>query len=268
MKKLSVLLVALAAALALASPAGAITRGGTLDGQAHPYVGVMVAKGADGAPLWRCSGTLVSPTVYVTAGHCTETPAVTAEVWFETTLEPDRAAFGWPDQGATSVTGTTYTHPLYETDAFYRYDLGVVVLDIPVVLDRYASLPEVGVVDTLAPGRGTTVTAVGYGLQASSANPVKPEKTVSAITRYRANLFVVNSKGVGGVNRLPDGNSLFLSGDAKNGGTCFGDSGGPSLLGDTLVAVTSFGSNENCGGVGGVFRIDRQLELDWISSFL
>ena len=39
----------------------------------------MVAKDADGNPLWRCSGTLLSPTVYLTAGHCTEAPAASAE---------------------------------------------------------------------------------------------------------------------------------------------------------------------------------------------
>jgi hypothetical protein len=268
-KTLITLLVALGLAVAVASPANAITRGGTLDGDDHPYVGIMVAKGADGEPLWRCSGTLISPTVYVTAGHCTESPAVGAEIWFESTLEPDRAAFGYPDEGATSVSGTTYTHPLYETDAFYLYDLGVVVLDEPVVLDSYASLPEAGYVDSLGTGRkDAVVTAVGYGLQAASSNPVKPEKTVSELTRYQADLFIVDKTGVAGIGALPDSNSLALSGDAKHGGTCFGDSGGPSLVGDTLVAVTSFGLNGNCAGIGGVFRIDRDVELAWISSFL
>ena len=61
---------------------------------------------------------------------------------------------------------------------------------------------------------------------------------------------------------------MILSGDAKHGGTCFGDSGGPALLGDTILGVTSFGLNGNCAGIGGVFRIDRDVELGWISSFL
>ena len=62
---------------------------------------------------------------------------------------------------------------------------------------------------------------------------------------------------------------MMLSGDAKHGGTCFGDSGGPILLGDsdTIGGVTSFGLNGNCAGVGGAFRIDRQVELDWINGF-
>jgi hypothetical protein len=269
-------LFAVAAALLLgataaAAPAAAVTRGGTLDGQDHPYVGLMVSSvEVDGelVPQSRCSGSLISPTVYVTAGHCTF-GADSVEIWFETDLEPDPAEYGYPFEGATSVTGTPYTHPLYDDNAFYYYDLGVVVLDEPVVLDTYASLPEEGVVDTLGAGRKeAVVTAVGYGLQAASVNPVKPEKTVADLTRYQADLFIVNKEGVAGIGALPDSNSIALSGDAKHGGTCFGDSGGPALVGDTIVAVNSFGLNGNCAGIGGMFRIDRAQELEFIRSFL
>ena len=80
-----------------------------------------------------------------------------------------------------------------------------------------------------------------------------------------------NTKGVAGIGNLPDSNSMLVSGDAKHGGTCFGDSGGPVFLGtdsNVIGAVTSFGLNGNCAGVGGAFRIDRAIELGWISSFL
>jgi secreted trypsin-like serine protease len=62
---------------------------------------------------------------------------------------------------------------------------------------------------------------------------------------------------------------MMLSNNAKTGGTCFGDSGGPNFLGSSNVvaAVTSFGIN-NCTGVGGVFRMDRSWSLDWVNSFL
>ncbi len=133
----------------------------------------------------------------------------------------------------------------------------------------YAELPGAGYVDTLAKGRkNNSVTAVGYGLQAASSNPVKPDKTVAERVRYQADLMIVNTQGVAGIGNLPGSNSMTLSGDAKHGGTCFGDSGGPTLVGDTLVAVTSFGLNGNCAGIGGVFRIDRHVELGWIGSFL
>ena len=87
-------------------------------------------------------------------------------------------------------------------------------------------------------------------------------------TPRQADLMIVNTKGVAGIGSIPGSNSMVLSGDAKHGGTCFGDSGGPILHGDTLVAVTSFGLNGECAGIGGVFRIDRDVELGWISSFL
>ena len=71
MKKTLIALVAVLAAAVVALPASAITDGSP-DGDAHPYVGLMVAQDADGDPLWRCSGTLISPTLFLTAGHCTE----------------------------------------------------------------------------------------------------------------------------------------------------------------------------------------------------
>ena len=80
--KLLVLLVTMALVLSMVMPAVAITDG-ELDGDGHPYVGLMVAQLADGTPLWRCSGTLLSPTLFLTAGHCTESPAAHVEIWFD-----------------------------------------------------------------------------------------------------------------------------------------------------------------------------------------
>jgi secreted trypsin-like serine protease len=61
--------------------------------------------------------------------------------------------------------------------------------------------------------------------------------------------------------------SLLLSNNASTGGTCFGDSGGPNFIGDTnvIAGVTSFGINGNCAGTGGVYRIDRADDLDFIN---
>ena len=123
----------------------------------------MVAFDDDG-PAWRCSGTLVSPTVYVTAGHCTY-GATHVELWFDDDLR-DAAAHGYPFTG--EVSGTPYTHPQYDDAAFYLYDLGVVVLDEPVMLDEYGTLPALDQLDPLKTAKkGVTFTAVGYGLQKS-----------------------------------------------------------------------------------------------------
>jgi hypothetical protein len=260
-KRLWLLLLAIGLTASLATPAAAITRGGVPDGDDHPYVGLMVAGYEDEAgefnPMWRCSGSLISPTVYVTAGHCTY-GADRVQLWFESNLEPDREAFGYPFVGEAS--GTPYTHPDYIDELFYLYDLGVVVLDEPIDLENYAQLPKVDQLDTLGKGRKRAqITAVGYGLQG-----VVPQ-VIAELTRYQATLFVVNSRGFAGVRQAPGSGWFATSGDAKHGGTCFGDSGGPALIGDTIVGVTSFGLNPNCAGVGGAYRIDRQADLDFIN---
>jgi hypothetical protein len=291
MRRLWVLVGVVVLALATMSPVSAITRGGELDGDDHPYVGLMVAADFEGGELvagWRCSGTLISPTIYVTAGHCTE--GLGAEdfvfVWTRSDLEPDPSVWGYPFDflGIDSVTGTAHTHPLYVPGAFFLYDLGVVVLDEPVVLSEYAQLPTAGEIDDYmaAEGKGrkkATITAVGYGLQKAVSNPTAPPGNpdngplpspvdIAEKTRYQADLMIVDTRGVAGIGSIPDSNSIILSGDAKHGGTCFGDSGGPGLIGDTIVAVNSFGLNGNCAGIGGMFRIDRDIELGWINSFL
>ena len=64
--------------------------------------------------------------------------------------------------------------------------------------------------------------------------------------------------------------SLLLSNNASTGGTCFGDSGGPNFSGtsNVVAGVTSFGLNGNCAGTGGVFRMDREDVLAFVTPFL
>lgn len=233
---------------------------GELDGNRHPYVGLMVAKNAAGQPLWRCSGTLISPTHYLTAGHCTEPPAVSAEIWFSADVT-NAAANNYPNKG--DVSGKTYTHPQYDPNAFFRYDLGMVVLDKPMNMPNYGALPKQDVLDDLARRRGlknTTFTAVGYGLQ--RINPVFVE---AARVRMLATPHLVQINVPGFTGDF----SMLLSNNASTGGTCFGDSGGPNFIGNSNVVggVTSFGINGNCAGTGGVYRVDRKDDLDWLATF-
>ena len=245
------------------STAMAITDGEP-DGDGHPYVGLMVAQDGSGVPMWRCSGTLISPTVFLTAGHCTD-GAAHAEIWFDADVQSGVPANGYPLNG--DVGGTPYTHPQYNPNAFFLYDLGVVVLDAPVTMDEYGELPGRNRLDALAKKRGkqdVTFTAVGYGLQKSFPDAAS-WKTQALKIRMVAHPTLVQING-----GIAGDSSLLLSNNANTGGTCFGDSGGPNFIGDSKViaGVTSFGMNGTCAGTGGVYRVDRADDLDWVAGFL
>jgi secreted trypsin-like serine protease len=240
--------------------AGAITDG-ELDGESHPYVGLMVAQDEDGNPLWRCSGTLIAPKVFLTAGHCTEPPAAHVEIWFDSDVESGIPKNGYPFKG--NVGGTPYTHPQYDPGAFYLYDLGVVVLDKKVKMKTYGALPQLDSLDALDRGADTIFTAVGYGLQESFPDAASwQENNVRVRMVAYPHLVQINGGIVGDF-------SLLLSNNANTGGTCFGDSGGPNFVGGTNIvgAVTSFGLNGNCAGSGGVYRVDRADDLEWLATF-
>ena len=250
-------LAALTATVALSGlmlfPAAAVTNG-ELDGNNHPYVGLMVAQDAKGNPLWRCSGTLLSEKLFLTAGHCTEAPAAHVEIWFDADVQAGIPENGYPFDG--DVGGTPYTHPQYNPNAFYLYDLGVVVLDRSVKMKTYGSLPALDSLDVLQPSSHTTFTSVGYGLQ--RINPVFVE--AERVRMFaEPHLIQINGGIVGDY-------SLLLSNNHSTGGTCFGDSGGPNFLGtsNVVAGVTSFGLNGTCGGTGGVYRVDRADDLNWL----
>lgn len=262
-KKTLLVAVAAAAIIAVAiEPIGAVTDG-ELDGNRHPYVGLMVAQAADGTPLWRCSGTLLSPTLFLTAGHCTEAPAAHVEIWFDADVESGIPANGYPFNGDAG--GRPYTHPNYDPRAFFRFDLGVVVLKKPFAVAQYGALPELNVLDKLAKQRGlqnVTFTAVGYGLQQSfpdQASFLEHNKRVRMFAT--PHLLQINTGFTGDF-------SLLLSNNANTGGTCFGDSGGPNFIDDSNVVggVTSYGLNGNCAGTGGVYRVDRADDLNFLYS--
>lgn len=275
------LLLGVVAAIALilgsAAPASAIT-GNFVEDDEHPFVGLVVFYDADGEFTSRCSGSLITPTVFLTAGHCTADNS-TARVYFQqdaganydpaTELDP---ISGYPETCAGDTLGVLCA----TSDELYNYgfddfasfpntfDAGIVILDQPIQLDEYGALAVPGSLDSLATARGTkdvTFTASGYGLTKSS--PV-------AFTSYRerlmasASLTNLSSRNTDGFNLQTNGNG------AGRGGTCSGDSGGPVFYGgyesNTIVAVTSFGLNSWCRGVDFSYRTDRQEVLDWIAS--
>ena len=246
--------------------ASAITDG-SLDGNAHPHVGLLIFD-VDGDPAFRCSGTLLSPTVLLTAGHCTDGTSG-GRVWFEADVQSNQVALGYPFGGPTSVEFCVIaTHPRFNEGSFVLHDVGVVTLCNPVVRSTYGVMPAVNQLDALKTRRGqqdVTFTAVGYGLQKSFPTAASFHDSALKIRMVATpKLNQINVPGFTGDF------SLLLSNNAHTGGTCFGDSGGPNFLGsgNVVAAVTSFGINGNCAGTGGVFRMDRQNVLDFVNSFL
>jgi trypsin len=256
------------------SPAGAVTDG-ELDGDVHPHV-VLLLMEVNGAPAFRCSGTLLSATVLLTAGHCTNnfpgSPYTGMRVFTESDVEAGIGTTNnYPFAGPNSVEAVAWhAHPLYQTAPFFFHDVGVVILQAPgVVLPEYGALPAVAdQFDSFKTRRGqqhVTFTSVGYGLQESFPAPASFLES-NTRTRYVAHPRLIQINVPGSTGDF----SLLLSNNANTGGTCFGDSGGPNFLGDSNVVagITSFGRNGNCAGTGGVFRTDRQNVLDFVDSYL
>lgn len=259
--------------LGIVAGASAITNG-ELDEDGHPHV-VLLLMEVGGEPAFRCSATLLSPTVVLTAGHCTsnypDEPFTGMRVFIESDV--DNGDNNYPYAGNNSVEAASWAaHPLYETAPFFYNDVGVVILEGPgvtvdengVAIEEFGELPEVDELDKYAKQRGKHklwFTAVGYGLQY-----ISPVYESADRVRMFANpkLNAINAPGMTGDF------SLLLSNNHSTGGTCFGDSGGPNFIYDSNVVggVTSFGLNGNCRGTGGVFRMDRQNVLDFVNSYL
>ena len=269
-KTLIALLTAIAVLAIAVSSVGAITDG-ELDGEDHPHV-VLLLMEVGGEPMYRCSGTLLSPTVLLTAGHCAsnypDEPFSGMRVFTESDVENGDNSY--PYAGNNSVEAVSWAaHPDYETeDPFYFHDVGIVVLAEPIELDVYGELPELDQFDGLVLPSGksdkTMFTSVGYGQQAIFTDEAQWELASERI-RMVAHPFLlqINVAGITGDY------SMLLSNNHSSGGTCYGDFGGPNFLGDTniVAGVTSFGMNQNCAGIGGVFRTDLADVLDFIYDY-
>lgn len=273
MRKLLTLIAALAAVLTIAvTPAGAVT-GNFVPDNTHNYVGLVAFYDKDGNFLWRCSGSLLNASTVLTAGHCTDTKsgAVSAIIWasqeggklYNPATGAEDPNTGYPNECINSAAFPCATsHTLIE----YGYignvflhgnnkDVGMVILDHPIALGKYASVAAPGSVDQLPVGTGITYS--GYGVSGE-----KPT-VISFRERLMATGFIVSTH-----NSNTDGFNIQLSTNPGNGrgGSCFGDSGGPILYdsSDVVLGVNSFVINGQCAGVGFAYRVDQQDVVNWI----
>ena len=235
---------------------------GTLDGNRHPAV-VLIIFDVDGAPAWRCSGTLIAPKVVLTAGHCPGEPGEVSGARVFTESDVENGDNNYPFKGPNTIEARKWqSHPQYTNARFFLHDVGVVILsrEVKLAAGQYGQLPTVDQLDALQPSNSTKFTAVGYGLQ--RINPVFVQDDLVRMFST-PHLVQINTAFTGDF-------SLLLSNNASTGGTCFGDSGGPNYLGNSnvIAGVTSFGLNGTCGGTGGVFRLDRKNVLDFVGQFL
>ena len=243
MRHLLRLTATLVAFLAFASPAGAI-----LDGKpdtAHPYVGVLVTE-VDGQRVPVCSGSLIRPTVFLTAAHCVaDITGLPALVSFDQHYVP---------ASSPVIHGTAVSNPGFGSPGADLHDIAVVRLASPVTNLGFAQLPSVNRLASAA--KKNPLTVVGYG----------------------ANGFLK-----GGGQKVPDFRLVRSYGESriskveKSGfnlrmasGICFGDSGGPTLLGGThvLVGINSFVNNSQCAGNAFGYRVDTAASLAFLAPYL
>jgi V8-like Glu-specific endopeptidase len=239
--------VAVAAALVAAAPAAAITNG-TPDGSRHPNVGGLVSptQFSDGTWLY-CSGTLISPTVFLTAAHCGE-DGERVGVTFDTAYQA----------GDKVYAGTFHADPLYGSAQSDPHDIAVVVFDKPIKGITPARLPAAGSLSNLSGSQ--EFTSVGYGAYEVTNQPGGHQYLYDDVR-------MVATGTLNAIN--PSWLRISMNPSTGNGGTCYGDSGGPNFLGTTnIVAAITITGDAVCRSTNVDYRLDTASARAFLSQYV
>ncbi|HEV8339284.1 MAG TPA: trypsin-like serine protease [bacterium] len=255
----------LAAATLAAGPVGAITYGQP-DGTGHPNVGALIAEwSTPGVKEILCSGTLIATRVFLTAAHCT--------AFLESLGIPNTQIWVSFDQDADPVTASTnliqgqwITNPGFNQRQSDPGDVAVVLFSQNVQGITPAQLPTAGLFDQLGPRglRRQKFTAVGYGVQAPEIGGGPPNWPFDGM-RWKA---------VSEFRALTPAWLRLSQNDATNdGGTCFGDSGGPNFLGadageTPVVAAITITGDAMCLATNVTYRLDRPAPRNFLANFV
>ena|SRR5690349_10370720 len=247
--------------LVLSPRASAITYGFVDSSNTFSNTGAFIVKDtASGQIFPICSGTMITSNVFLTASHCT--------AYFSQELAPQgfvayvsldaQIPFGPFTSNSTKLLAVAHvvTNPNYNQAQSDSGDIGVLILTKNVNGVTPATLPACGLLDQLAAQNGlktATFTNVGYGLQnrVVGGGGVPFYQDLNPIPR----MFSFSS-----FNSL-NGGYLRLSQNPStgNGGTCFGDSGGPNFMmlnsRQLIVSITITGDSV-CRSTNVVYRLD------------
>jgi V8-like Glu-specific endopeptidase len=235
------------AALTAVSPAAAITNG-TADGNRHPNVGGLVAatQYPDGTWLY-CSGTLISPTVFLTAAHCAE-DGERVGVTFDTAYQ----------EGDKVYYGTFEADPLYNQSQSDPHDIAVVVFDKPIRGITPAKLPTANSLSNLSGSQ--TFTSVGYGAYEVTKGPGGRQYLYNDVRMVATG--TLNSTN-------PSWLRISMNPSTGNGGTCYGDSGGPNFLGTTqIIAAITITGDAVCRSTNVVYRLDTESARTFLAQYV
>jgi hypothetical protein len=248
----ALVVVALSGLVVIGPNAGAITYGAP-DGKAHPQVGALLAPVAYPDGTWTtCSGTLIAPTIFLTAAHCDQGVKRVA-VTFDSVYDPAKGTTYW---------GTWRPDPAYNASQNDPHDIAVVVLDKAVKGITPARLPAANSLSNLR--MGTQFTAVGYGAQLVTNGP-------GGKTFHYAD---VRYAGVGSLNAVnPSWLRLSMNPATDDAGTCYGDSGGPNFLGagateTNIVAATTITGDVPCRATNVDYRMDTASARAFLGQFV